>query len=552
MENVNSNGHNGNGNGNGRVKATHSFTLRDLVGMAFRRRRLIILAFAGLMVGSLLAILILPPTYEAEMKILVQRERVDPQVSTEANTPQSDRDLTADEVASEGELFQSRDSFETVVLHHRLYEPAPHSLAALKLRFLAFIGLAPDKGTRVYSAVLNLEKNLSVFPVNNSNLLKITYQSRSPEQAAAVLKELGDLYLAKHAMAHRLPGTSQFFEQQEQQYSKAIADTEARLVNFSETTGVVSADFEKQATLQKLSDFDISLEQTRASVAETQKRLQALQAQERAIPARLTTQVKTGDNAQLMANLKSTLLNLENRRTELLERYDPNYPLTVEVDTQIAQTVTAIADAERTGTHEETTDQNPTEEWIRTEMARAKADLVGLQARATVMAVAVHALRARAEDLDKAGLVQQELLRTAKADEENYLLYRRKHEEARIVEALDQSRIVNAAVAEAVSVPQIPLSLPTGVKLVLAVFVAAAASMGLGLLKENMDPSFRTSRDVEECLDLPVLAAIPKNGNSRKQFRATMNYKPELFREPPGGNSTAQTSASPDQQRTDI
>lgn len=548
MENVNSNGHNGNGNGNGRVKATYSFTLRDLVGMAFRRRRLIVLAFAGLMAGSLLAILILPPTYEAEMKILVQRERVDPVVSTEANTL-SDRDLTADEVASEGELFQSRDSFETVVLHHRLYEPAPHSLGALKLRFLAFIGLAPDKDARVYSAVLNLEKNLSVFPVNNSNLLKITYQSRSPEQAAAVLKELGDLYLAKHAMAHRLPGTSQFFEQQEQQYSKAIADTDARLVNFSETTGVVSADFEKQATLQKLSDFDISLEQTRASVAETQKRLQALQAQERAIPARLTTQVKTGDNAQLMANLKSTLLNLENRRTELLERYDPNYPLTVEVETQIAQTVAAIADAERTGTHEETTDQNPTQEWIRTEMARAKADLVGLQARATVMAVAVHALRARAEDLDKAGLVQQELLRTAKADEENYLLYRRKHEEARIVEALDQSRIVNAAVAEAVSVPQIPLSLPTGVKLVLAVLVAAAASMGLGLLKENMDPSFRTSRDVEECLDLPLLAAIPKNGHSRKQFRATMNYKPELFREALE-NSTAQTSASPDQQGT--
>ena len=140
---------------------------------------------------------------------------------------------------------------------------------------------------------------------------------------------------------------------------------------------MVSADVEKQATLQKLSDFDFSLEQTRASVAETQKRLQALQAQEGAIPARLTTQVKSGDNPQLMANLKSTLLNLENRRTELLERYDSSYPLVREVDTQIAQTVTAIADAERAGTHEETTDQNPTHEWIRTEMARAKADLVG-------------------------------------------------------------------------------------------------------------------------------------------------------------------------------
>ena len=543
MEEMKSGKHCSNG-----VSAT-SF-LRDLLDVIFRRRRLMLFSFCGVLSGAVLAILILPSTYEAQMKILVERGRVDPVVSSEANTPQSDRDLTADEVSSEAELFQSRDSLETVVLHNRLYEPSPHSLAALKLHFLGYIGLASDKDTRVYRAVLNLEKNLSVFPVNNSNLLKITYQSRSPEQAAAVLKELGDLYLAKHAMAHRLPGTSQFFEQQEQQYKKALVDTETQLVNFTETSGVVSADVEKQATLQKLSDFDFSLEQTRASVAETQKRLQALQAQEGAIPARLTTQVKSGDNPQLMANLKSTLLNLENRRTELLERYDSSYPLVREVDTQIAQTVTAIADAERAGTHEETTDQNPTHEWIRTEMARAKADLVGLQARATVMAVGVQALRARAEHLDKAALVQQELLRTAKADEENYLLYQRKHEEARIVDALDQRRIVNAAVVEAVSVPRTPLSLPTGVKLVMALLVAAAASMGLVLLKESMDPSFRTLRDVEECLDLPVLAAIPKNGHFRKPPTVTVNVEPEPFGKPLNGNGANQMSASPGQQGT--
>src|SRR6267378_3419701 len=122
MENVNSGKHSShNGNGNGKPK--HSFTLRDLVGMAFRRRRVIILAFAGLMAGFILAILVLPPTYEAEMKILVQRERVDPVVSTEPNVSQSDRNLTLDEITSEVELFQSRDSLEKTVVDCGLYEP---------------------------------------------------------------------------------------------------------------------------------------------------------------------------------------------------------------------------------------------------------------------------------------------------------------------------------------------------------------------------------------------------------------------------------------------
>src|SRR5882762_3463255 len=226
MENVNSgkhNSHNGNGNGSGNGngngngngighsagKPQHSFTLRDLVGMAFRRRRVIILAFAGLMAGFILAILILPPTYEAEMKILVQRERVDPVVSTEPNVNQSDRNLTLDEITSEVELFQSRDSLEKTVVDCGLYEPRnPWSIGAIELRVLGSLGLAADKQTRIYKAVLKMEtKDLQVIPLNASDIIKVTYQSESPRLAAQVLKELADLYLAKHTAVRRPQGT---------------------------------------------------------------------------------------------------------------------------------------------------------------------------------------------------------------------------------------------------------------------------------------------------------------------------------------------------------
>src|SRR5882762_289635 len=279
MENVNSgkhNSHNGNGNGSGNGngngngngighsagKPQHSFTLRDLVGMAFRRRRVIILAFAGLMAGFILAILILPPTYETEMKILVQRERVDPVVSTEPNVNQADRNLTLDEITSEVELFQSRDSLEKTVLDLELYEPRnPWSVGAIELRVLGALGLAADKQTRVYKAVLKMEtKDLQVIPLNASDIIKITYQAQSPELAAQVLKELGDLYLAKHTTIRRPQGTSDFFQHQAQQYKTEMEASEGQLVNFTEKTGIVSADFEKQVALQKINDFDLTLQ----------------------------------------------------------------------------------------------------------------------------------------------------------------------------------------------------------------------------------------------------------------------------------------------------
>ena len=520
MENMNSqklngNGHNGNGNGNGNGKPKHSYTLRDLVGMAFRRRRVIVLSFAGLMAGSLLAILTLPPTYEAEMKILVQRDRVDPVVSTEPNVSQSDHNLTLDEIASEVELFQSRDSLEKTVVDCGLYEPRnPWSLGAIELRMLGALGLAPDKQKRIYKAVLKMEtKDLQVIPLNASDVIKVTYQSQSPQVAARVLKELGNLYLAKHTAIRRPQGTSDFFQQQAQQYKKEMEASEGKLVGFTNKTGVVSADFEKQVTLQKINDFDLTLQQTRASIAETEKRLRTLEAENGTVPERVTTQIKVADNPQLMANLKTTLLDLELRRTELLERFDPSYPLVEEVETKISETLTSIAEAEKRGIREETTDQDPAHAWVKTETAKAKADLTGLQARASAMSGALKTLESRARMLQDQSVVQQDLLRTAKADEENYLLYHRKREEARIADALDQRKIINAAVAEAPIPPLVPASLPTGVKLVLALMVAALVSLGLGFLMEYLDPSFRTPEEVQEYLEIPLLATVPRNGH---------------------------------------
>jgi len=133
-----------------------------------------------------------------------------------------------------------------------------------------------------------------------------------------------------------------------------------------------------------------------------------------------------------MANLKTTLLNLEIKRTELTEAYEPSYPLVQEVGEANSQAVAAIADAKAGTVHEETTDQNPTHEWVRNGNGQSRGDLVGLKARSSALSGAVRTLHDRALKLDQQSVVQQELLRTAKADEDSYLLFRKKREEARI------------------------------------------------------------------------------------------------------------------------
>jgi uncharacterized protein involved in exopolysaccharide biosynthesis len=491
-----------------------TLSLRDCVGIMFRRRRVIGLSFAGLLAGALVAIAFLPATYEAQMKILVERERVDPVVSTDANSPEADHGLTENEVTSEVGLFQSRDSLQKAVVDCNLDQPDAHSfLAAIKLRVRRALGIPLDKDGEMFQAILRMENDLHVSPMNNSNLIKITYDSHSPQTAVRVLKELGDIYLSKHSEVHRLPGISDFFEQQADQYQKDLTGAEKRLEGFNQQTGVVSADFGKQFTLQKVGDFDISIRQTQAAIAETKQRLRALEDQEASGSARVTTQIRTTENSELMANLKSTLLNLELKRTDLLQKYDPTYPLVQEVNTQISQTTSAIADAQRAGVREETTDQDPTHALVTTEIAKAKADLMGLEAREAVMTEALRTLQSKVLTLDRESMVQQDLQRTVKTDEESFLLYQRKHEEARINDALDQRRIINAAIAEAAIMPLTPVSLALWTQLMLAVIVAGLSSLAVGFLCEYLDPSFRTPAEVQEYLEIPLLASFPKSGD---------------------------------------
>ena len=195
-------------------------------------------------------------------------------------------------------------------------------------------------------AVRVLEKQLKVDVVKKTNLIGVEYESSDSRLAARVLSTLGNLYLEKHVAVHRPPGTLDFFEQETERYRKGLADGEAHLADFTHN-GTVSARLEKEAVLQKLAEFEAAEWQTQQAIGETQQRIKTLEAQASSTAPRMVTQVRNSDDALLLSGLRSTLLNLELKRTELLEKFEPGYRLVKEVDAEIAQTRSALAAAEK-------------------------------------------------------------------------------------------------------------------------------------------------------------------------------------------------------------
>ena len=84
-------------------------TLRDLLLPVFRHKRAGILTMLAVLTGTITAVLSMPKQYEAEMQILVKRERMDPVMSSNPNAPPQGRaEVTEEELNSEVELLKSR------------------------------------------------------------------------------------------------------------------------------------------------------------------------------------------------------------------------------------------------------------------------------------------------------------------------------------------------------------------------------------------------------------------------------------------------------------
>lgn len=485
-------------------KVLPAFTPRSLLAVIFRRRRAVAIAFAAVFGPILLAVIFLPGDFVSETKILVERQRFDPVITSMFQREGSGSDLSQlarlgeQDIDSEIDLLESEDLLRQVVISCGLWKPAPW-------RARIPIGLGSQE-KRIAVAEMNLRKNLTIDPPNKSNIVKVRYRSHKPAQSAQVLQALTNAYLEKHLQVHRPAGSSDFFSAEVEHNRRVLQEAQARLVAFTQREGVVSARTEAGTLLTKIADFDAALQNTNVQIASVKQRIENLKSQLATVKPRITTEVKTA--SLLLETLKTTLHSLELKRSELLTKFQPTYRLVVEVDKQIAETRAAITAAEQAPTIERTTDQDPVYIWLNSEVAKARSERSALQATAARMERTLQEYHGRAIRLEELGEQQEDLLRSAKTAEEAYLAAVRKQSEARMSEALDRSRIMNVAVAQPPTVPVLP-TVSSMMRASLAFGLALIFALGLAFALDYWDPSFRTPYELETCLNVAVLAAIP-------------------------------------------
>jgi len=480
-------------------------SLRDGAGAIFRRKTLVLVTFLTVIMGTALVTFLLPNRYESRIKILVKNQRVDvaitPEATAGAPAPAADAEVTENQINSEIELLTSKDLLTQVVKDTGLANNESDLL-----------GRALPEPIRIEKAVNRLTKDLSINAVRKANIITINYASGSPQLSASVLKKLGDLYLEKHLKLNHPTGATDFFQGKTDEYESQLKQAEQKLTDFQQSNNLVVLSQQKDLTLQRTAEAKAKMLDADTAYNEATNRIARVEQQLAAIPKRITTQSRQLPNQYSAERLNTMLVELQNKRTQLLTKFRPEDRLVREVDEQIRTTQNALDRAEQRTSVEEATDLNPLRQTLETELSRARLDQSGAKARRDTVAGQLTQYEGALKKLEADTAKHDDLQREKKEAEDNYQLYSKKREEARIADELDKQKITNVSIAEAATVAQLPSWPNRPLNFLLGFCLAAFLSVTSVFSAEMLSDAVYSPRQLEALTGAPVLATVPENG----------------------------------------
>ncbi len=458
-----------------------SSPLREIGVILVRRKWQILITFLLVLAGVTVMTLRTPKQYEARMKILVKNDRAGIVVSASSN----DQSLFPGEVSetqinTEIELLNNNDLLRQVAIASGLGRSDVKT------------GKSPaeDREIALENAATQLQHDLKISPARKADIIEVVYTSRDPRQAAAVLRQLASSYLEAHLRLHGTPGTHEFFLNQTAHYRAELKDAEAKLTDFSTRNDITLFVQQQEELVRRASESSSMLLAAEAAIRESTRNIADLRGQLALAKPRVTTQSRTESNFNSVERLGTMLVELENRRTQLLSKFQPEDRLVQEVSQEIANTQAGLEKAKKLTGSEQTTDVNPVRQSLELDLTRKQAELAGLEARRQTLLQQTTAYGVQLKKLGQSSTEYNDLIRGQKEAEENYLLYARKTEEARIADSLDKQKIANVAIAENPVEPHYPSKPNVPLNLELGTAFAAFLSLGIAFSAEYLMQPF--------------------------------------------------------------
>ncbi len=471
-------------------------SVRAALEAFFRHRRLFLWLVLAIELAGLAAAIFTHRQYKSETKFLVQNARGNVVITPERTSQGSAvSDVTEEQLNSELEVLHSQDVIEGIA------DPGWASLDASSRT-------APR--VRQHEKLLgDFQKNYSAELVRKSNIIDVNLLASTPDEAQKQLTALSAAYLTEHRQLQRPNGSATFFASQASHFQQAWDDANRQLVEFQQKNRLVSLP-DQEASL----DRQIESLQTRSSTLESSLqdlngRISSGLGQLATMPMRQATQQRTIPNQASVQELNTLLVQLQNRRTELLSKFLPTDRMVQETERQISDTRNALHEAKTLQGNEVTTDVSPAWQQVSSNLSQYKINRAAAMSEKQNLDEQRSGLTKQLAAL-QALTVQYNTLQSQAAEfKDNYQLYSQKRDQAKMEDAMDEQKLLNVAIAQH---PTFSLT-PVKPRRMMTIALSTVTAIFIGLcaiyLAEMARNTLATPQEVELASSLPVLATIP-------------------------------------------
>jgi polysaccharide biosynthesis protein PslE len=484
-------------------------SLRDLLHVVFKRKTQIILFFGATMLAVAGGTFLATPSYEALSSIMVKIGREDVYVPATGVSAPVIRHNREEQINSEIEILKSQALAEDVVNFFgpaALYGSSEEERGGLR-KFLSKAHAAPSPAQK---AVVKLQKSLKVEGVRSSSIIVVSFTHKDPQMAADVVNKMMSFYLERHLQVHKYPHSQEFFEEQSGVLRSTLSEAENALKKFKKENAITSLEEERTLLLQEVAQLRVAANDTSSQLAETENRINQLRLQMAETPRIIAQGEEIDHSPALIGSLQTRLVELQLREQEMLSKYTDQSRFVQQVKEELRVVKQKLAEQESKRSGRSSYGINSTHQMLQDSLFRNEAEMKALSAKMSVLSNQLSQSHDKLNELNKLEVELSRLTREVDVHRQNHQLYLTKAEESRISDAMDQQKISNVSLVQSATPPISPVSPRVTLNLALGLFLGLFGGITMAFFIEHMDDSLEKPEDVEELLDLPVLASIPR------------------------------------------
>ena len=377
-------------------------------------------------------------------------------------------------------------------------------------------------------------KALSVSSIPKTDLLRISFKSTDPVEAANVVNQVMQVYLDSNIIANRAEAeAARAFIQQ--QLPKAEADVkrlETSLRLFKEKNRTVSLPAELRVAVELVGQFEQQIITVQSQLKDVTARSQSLQRELDLIPEQgialnalsqsPAVQQILSDYRAVQGQLVTARKQLQPQHPELLGLEEKQAALKNLLSQEIGQVVDQPSSIQ--------TSQIPaggTERNLAALLAETEIQRLGLTSQLASLLKAQTSFQRQMDALPKLEQKQRELERELTVAQTTYEALLKNLQATQITE---NQTIGNARRITNAEVPQEPIAPRKLANLAIGILLGSMLGIATALLLEAFDNSIKTIKEAKEIFDFTVLATIPLiSGNNNKIKKDLSRPTPELI-----------------------